>query len=147
MVKEDHAAKKAMEEIKNEQVNEETLEDNEVPAAEMDEIEATPGSPAAIQYSIFNADPQFLISKRLIGPFGTIAKPTMVFSPKPYRIVGCVGPHGEPHTLGYFAIEGFLKHACPECGQVFQLTNNPDECCWDYLPQKSEAENMAHLLQ
>lgn len=89
--------------------------------------------PAQVQYNIFNEDPQFAIQKRLVGPFGTIDQPTMVFSPKPYRIVGCNGPHHDPHAIGWFVMEGYLKHMCPECGQMFQLTNNPDDVCTDYI--------------
>lgn len=103
-------------------------------------------TPAGIQYNIFNPDPTFLMHKRMISPFGTIVKPAMIYSPKPYRIVGCAGPYEDPHTVGFFAMEGYLKHACPECGQVFQLTTNPDEVCWDYLPVKSDEDKMKHFL-
>ena len=100
------------------------------------------GSPAAVQYNIFKVDPQFEISKRLIGPPGTIEEPTMVFSPKPYRIVGCVGTLDNPHPLGWFSMEGYLKHMCPDCGQIFQLTNNPDECDFTFT---DKVDNMAHF--
>ena len=100
-------------------------------------------SPAAIQYNIFNDDPQFEVSKRLIGPPGTIEEPTMVFSPKPYRIVGCVGTLEVPHPLGWFSMEGYLKHMCPSCGQIFQLTNNPDDCDFSYV---DKVDNMKHFV-
>jgi hypothetical protein len=106
---------------------------------------ATPNfwsSPAAVQYNIFNEDPQFEVSKRLIGPPGTMAEPTMVFSPKPYRIVGCVGTLQVPHPLSWFSMEGYLKHMCPDCGQIFQLTNNPDECDFSYT---DKVDKMAHF--
>lgn len=103
-------------------------------------------TPAGIQYNIFNPEPTFLMTKRMISPFGTIVKPAMIYSPKPYRIVGCAGPYEEPHTVGFFAMEGYLKHACPECGQVFQLTTNPDEVTWDYLPVRSDEDRMKHFL-
>jgi len=97
---------------------------------------------AETQYSIFNPDPQLTVSKRLVGPFGTMESPTKVFSPKPYRIVGCVGPHDNDHELMWFSMEGYLKHMCPHCGQIFQLTTNPDEVCTDYIPK---VDNMAHF--
>ena len=97
-----------------------------------------------MQYNLLNDDPQFLTSKRMIGPFGTVAKPAMIFSPKPYRIIGCAGPHDMAHSIGYFALEGYLKHACPDCGQVFQLTADPDEVCWDFIPKLSEHDSIAH---
>lgn len=97
---------------------------------------------AMTQYSIFNPDPQLTVSKRLVGPFGTMESPTKVFSPKPYRIVGCVGPHDNDHELMWFSMEGYLKHMCPHCGQIFQLTTNPDEVCTDYIPK---VDNMAHI--
>jgi len=119
---------------------EKLLKDDPKVAAQYEEWskneEAGWDSPAAAQYSILNRDDtQFLVSKRLIGPFGTLSKPTMVYSPKPYRIVGCTGPHEQQHALVWFAMEGYLKHGCPHCGQIFQLTNNPDECNFDYTPK------------
>jgi hypothetical protein len=99
--------------------------------------------PAQVQFNIFTEDPQFEVSKRLIGPPGTVEEPTMVFSPKPYRIVGCVGTLEDPHQLGWFSMEGYLKHMCPQCGQVFQLTNNPDECDFSYV---EKVDNMKHFV-
>ena len=98
--------------------------------------------PAAIQYNIFNEDTQFPVSKRLIGPPGTMEEPTMVFSPKPYRTVGCVGTVDNPHPLGWFSMEGYLKHMCPSCGQIFQLTNDSDECDFSYV---DKVNNMSHF--
>lgn len=99
-------------------------------------------APAAVQYNIFRDDPQFEISKRLIGPAGTIEDPTMVFTPKPYRIVGCVGTLDNPHPLNWFSMEGYIKHLCPDCGQIFQLTNNPDDCDFSY---NDKVDNMSHF--
>lgn len=99
--------------------------------------------PAQVQYNIFVEDPQFTVSKRLIGPPGTMEFPTMVYSPKPYRIVGCNGTVDNPHVIGWFSMEGYLKHMCPSCGQIFQLTNNPDDIDLTYT---EKVDNMQHFL-
>eukprot|EP00461_Guttulinopsis_vulgaris_P001852 UN01853 len=99
--------------------------------------------PAAVQYNIFNRDSEFPVTKRIIGVPGTMEEPTMVFSPKPYRIVGCVGTVEAPHPLGWFSMEGYLKHMCPNCGQIFQLTNDPEQQEDKYLEPR---DNMAHFL-
>lgn len=109
---------------------------------EFNESDTNHFGPAALQYNIFNEDTQFPVSKRLIGPPGTMEEPTMVFSPKPYRTVGCVGTVDNPHPLGWFSMEGYLKHMCPSCGQIFQLTNDPDECDFSYV---DKVNNMTHF--
>lgn len=98
--------------------------------------------PAHVQYNIFNEDPQFPVSKRLIGPEGTVEEPTFVFSPKPYRIVGCTGPVEDPHPLYWFSMEGYLKHMCPACGQIFLLTADADDCDFSYV---DKVDNMKHF--
>lgn len=104
-------------------------------------------NPAPVQYNLMNEDPEFYVSKRQIGPFGTMEEPTMVFSPKPFRIVGCVGNYDSAHELLFFVMQGYMKHACPSCGQIFQLTDDPSEMNTEFLPHRSEKERMAHLLK
>lgn len=103
--------------------------------------------PAVVQYDFANEDPEFYTSKRLIGPFGTVEEPTMVFSPKPFRIVGCVGDYERSHGLMFMVLQGYMKHACRKCGQVFQLTDDPSEQITEYLPKQTEEEKMAHMLR
>jgi len=57
----------------------------------------------------------------LVGPFGTIKEPAIVLSSLDHRIVGCIGGAGYAHRLLWFVLRQGKKHACKECGQIFQL--------------------------
>lgn len=58
----------------------------------------------------------------LVGDFGTLQNPCYVPSTYNSRIVGCTGggPAGR-HELVWMDIRMGPKHACKECGQIFQL--------------------------
>lgn len=62
----------------------------------------------------------------LLGPFGTLQSPAIVFSAFKSRIVGCVGGGGYPHRLLWFELKAGKKHVCRECGQAFKLQNQAE---------------------
>lgn len=66
---------------------------------------------------LFSRDP-------LTGPFGTMDAPVKVPSSFEQRVVGCLGGPGDAaHPLLWFALYRGRKHACPRCGQVYELVD------------------------
>jgi phage FluMu protein Com len=44
---------------------------------------------------------------------------------------------------GWMVLEGYLKHMCPTCGQIFQLTNNAEEIDLRFL---EKGDHDAHIV-
>eukprot|EP00456_Euglypha_rotunda_P023564 TRINITY_DN1952_c0_g1_i1.p1 TRINITY_DN1952_c0_g1~~TRINITY_DN1952_c0_g1_i1.p1 ORF type:complete len:178 (-),score=12.26 TRINITY_DN1952_c0_g1_i1:131-664(-) len=78
----------------------------------------------------------------IIGPFGTIEKPTVLYSHLERRMVGCHGGGELEHETLWMAIKQGPKHVCVECGQVFQLKKHLLEYgdIQDYEPVKELVE-------
>jgi len=55
------------------------------------------------------------------GPFGTVAAPVRIYSSFHSRYAGCKGGDHNKHRVLWFELKAGMKHACSECGQVFQL--------------------------
>ena len=59
-----------------------------------------------------------------VQPFGTMARPSVIYSGKKKRIVGCLGGGQYAHRLQWFQLKEGRKHVCSQCGQVFLLIND-----------------------
>lgn len=69
----------------------------------------------------------------VVGAFGTVEKPALIFSGRDERIVGCVGDvnsaDGE-HQVNWFNLKKGQKTMCVVCGQIFLLTDE-SPAPWD----------------